>query len=258
MELSYIQSAPGCRVAFVQGSMPWDDVQGSSFTWDVDDDGWGNSADIVVDFYEDSVCVSVSNVVNTSGDSPFWGLDEGECWLLRSDTAWDAMQEPEQTYSDTYQYENQVTYDTSKASGILASLGMTEAEFRASCQPLSDHGNDEEMITAKDLREYPAKYIGQCFYFSGDWFDLETPGSYSPSGFDVAFKGISNDGYTTYRNFPDYDFIEYIHIFDCRDDIYSPTISEGDRIYPYVIYIGVQTISGTDYVCFQLISVDKD
>lgn len=81
--------------------------------------------------------------------------------------------------------------------------------------------------------------------------------SLSLTTLEVSAKGLSDDGYTTYTYCPDYDFQHYIRIFDCRDDIYSPTISIDDDINPYMIFHSLQTINGIDYLCFKLISVEK-
>ena len=70
-------------------------------------------------------------------------------------------------------------------------------------------------------------------------------------------KGLSSDGYTIYYYYPMFNFENYIILFDMRDDINSPTIKQGDSIYAYMIFEGVQTLDGIDYACFDLISVDK-
>lgn len=142
------------------------------------------------------------------------------------------------------------TVDTSKASGILASLDMTEDEFRNSCQPLKRDIASSSTIIVSDLRDYPSKYIGQHFTFTsttGKNFSIE-----------ITSKSISNDGYTTYYSYPNEDWQGYLLFFDMRDDIYYPTVSKGDRIHVYVIFNGVQTINGIDYITFKLISLDKE
>lgn len=161
-----------------------------------------------------------------------------------------------ESYNQEYLYQEPVS-NTYTASTILANLGMTEQEFRDSCQPLALSGVYKEMLTATALKEYPSMYVGQHFFFSTDWHDSDIPGYHTPASMVVDWKSMSNDGYTTYHNFPTNHSFEYILLFDCRDDIYSPTISEGEGIYAYMIFLGVQTINGTDHVCFQLISADK-
>lgn len=72
---------------------------------------------------------------------------------------------------------------------------------------------------------------------------------------DVDIKGETTDGYVYYEN----QFLgENLILYDLRDDVYSPTISEEDDIIPYMIFVGIQTANGTDYLCFDMISVDKD
>lgn len=44
-----------------------------------------------------------------------------------------------------------------------------------------------------------------------------------------------------------------------RDDVYSPTISVGDFIQPYLIFDGVRTTSdGVDYLVFNMLAVKKE
>ena len=144
---------------------------------------------------------------------------------------------------------NHVSVDTSTASGILASMGMTEEQFRAYCQPLKRDIASSTSTIICDLRDYPANYVGECYRF------VTTSGN--QLGIEISTKGQSSDGYITYISIPNEDWQGYILLFDMRDDTYSPTISIGDEIYPYMIFTGVQTINGIDFVCFWLISVDK-
>lgn len=266
--MQYIQSAPSSRVAEVYATLPLEECYGNTFWIDVGDDGWGNTATIEATLYEDCITVNVSNVTTKEGYSPMWGLYDGFFTLYRNDLAYEALFYTPEMYAemsgnnarpDTYESEEpQVTYDTSTASGILESLGMTEDEFRANCSPLSHRSSSSKMVTTRDLREYPSAYIGQLFFLSSDYFFNKETGYFDPYNIEVSYKGTSSDGYTTYTVVPtDSRFEEHLLFFDMRDDIYAPTVSQGDYIYPYMIYIGVQTLSGTDYVCFQLISLDK-
>ena len=141
------------------------------------------------------------------------------------------------------------TQNATTSSDILSDLKLTEEEFRAWCQPLKIHNVVDDSIYATTLKNYPNQYLGQCFTFYSRFDD--------PQSLQVDFKGESSDGYVTYCKTPDYYWEEYLLFFDMRDDVYNPTISVGDEIYAYVIFSGVQTIDGIDYVTVQLISVDK-
>lgn len=152
--------------------------------------------------------------------------------------------------SQTQPQQQTPTSSPTTASGILANLGMTEAEFRASCQPLKMDLSSNTNIVTSDLREYPNQYIGYHFKFVTTLNNVMS--------IDINRKGVSDDGYTTYYRFPNQDWQGYLLFFDMRDNIYSPTISVGDDIIPYVIFNGVQTINGIDYITFLLISVDKN
>ncbi len=260
-DLSHVQGAPGCRVVSLQASLPLENVQVSSFTWTINDDGWGNTAEIFLDFYDGTISLDIYNVMPMS-DLPYaWGLSNASYLLMRDDDVYEAMEgtcedvieEGFNARPDDFQIEEQ--HDMSKASGILASLGMSEEEFRANCTPLSPYKwIDNEILVLTSLREYPAQYIGQSFYTTSKYNVDLTTGERIPLYLEVWSKGTSSDGYTFYEIHTE---DEYLLLFDLRDDIYAPTISKGDNIYPYMIFNEMQTISGIDYLCFSLISVDK-
>lgn len=257
--LCLVQAAPASRSSEVYCDFLLKEMRENSYSGEFED-SWGNSGELVLTFNEDTIeCVIKDNMKHDS--SAMWGMYPGTYTLFRNDDIYELLDYDIDEYYEMFPDEapegyGKPTHDTSKASGILASLGMTEEQFRASCKPLSINGHDKEITTAKELREYPGNYMGQHFYISGDF--LGTPDTtYSPHWVTVNSKGMSADGYPTYIDYPNFDFYEPILIFDMRDDIYAPTISEDDGIYPYLIFNGVQTINGTDYVCFLLISADK-
>ena len=128
---------------------------------------------------------------------------------------------------------------------------MTEEEFRAQCQPISfERYEPPYFLSVPDIVDYPTDYTGNLYYFACGWSK-----NGKPQPFKVYQKGTSMDGYTTYLNAYGNT---YVLLFDMRDDVYSPTISQGNNIdEAYVIFIGVQTIDGIDYACFQLISLTK-
>ena len=246
------QAAPASRVAEIQKEINLADIVDSSVEIPYDNDSWGNSGKLKITFAENAITCEFSDIV--TDDLAQWGFYEAMYSLIKNDNAHELLTYTQEEYDAKYgepEEPQQPTYDTSKASGILAQLGMTEEAFRASCQLLNNASSDDVRVT-QELLDYPSQYIGQHFTFGH--YSNEKP---SLDYMEVSSKGTSTDGYTTYTYYPGYSFEDYIKIFDMRDDIYAPTISDGDDIYPYMIFIGVQTINGTDYLCFQLISVDK-
>lgn len=230
----------GTRVASIEQSILVSSIENNSVTVAFTD-SWGSSGMSVLTFGEDSITYELKNVVYGGG---LWSVSEGVYNFKRDDS-------PEEEWQPANPYESTPTYDMSKASGILASKGMTEEEFRASCQPLTEY--DHGCTWLGQLHDYPSQYIGQHYVIC---FQNSTTKMYDVTNRRVISKGVSNDGYTTYKLNSVNNKMK-IHIFDLRDDVYSPTISQDDFITPYMIFNGVQTINGIDYICFSMISVDK-
>jgi hypothetical protein len=251
-----ITAAPISMEAEVDVSFPVADIKDNAISVDFENDGWGNGGTLGITFLDDEILCDVSNVY-FAGDEGYsvWEVTTQSTSLTEMENAHELMYYTMDDYYEMFPEENpdnqQDEPNTSTASGILAALGMTEEEFRANCQPLeSTYTVKQSKLTLRQLREYPADYIGQWFYTSSG------SDNYQPSRIGVSSKGTSSDGYVTYiceRS----SISEYILLFDCRDDVYSPTISQNDSICPYMIFTGIQTLNGRDYICFNLISVDK-
>ena len=268
VEVVYVQGAPNSREAYCSQYVERSAFENGSVSFDFDDDGWENSGTVTLTYQENTETLKCefSNVVCHGG--PVWGFWDSVHELVRDEEAYTKLYYNEEDYYEEFPEENPDNWteaipvnDTSKASGILAELGLNEIEFRSLCQPLANSSNSE-IISATELRDYPSNYLGQFYYYSseyGNGFGGNESGNdyYEPFPFVVGGKGVSLDGFTIYYGYSEYDWIPDMVLFDLRDDIYSPTISVGDDIYPYMIFSGVQTIDGTDYVCFNLISVDK-
>jgi len=143
-------------------------------------------------------------------------------------------------------------YDMTKASGILASLGVTEEEFKANCQRLLSKGvqlsaTDGTEVWYGDIVEYPGKYVDK-------WFVIDNISQYSYD-FECTYKGITTDGYPYYEDVDYYDYNALI--YDFRDDPYSPNIVSGDDFTPYVIFKELRTINGEEWLVFWMITMDK-
>lgn len=234
----YYQNAGDYNVAEVFSTFDSAEFTSNAFTFDFFDDGWGHSGKITLTFNKDSIDVSISNLQGGFGGK--WGLAEDRVTLYKNP---DVTNDPISGGSEEF-------YDTSKASGILASIGMTEQEFKDSCQRLFSESvqigsPDGTELYYVDLVEYPNTYIGQHFV-------IDNLAGYD---FSCVYKGISDDGYPYYE-----DTTTSVNavIYDFRDDVYSPNITKGNKITPYVTFQGVRTINGNEWLVFWMISCDKD
>ena len=67
-----------------------------------------------------------------------------------------------------------------------------------------------------------------------------------PLSLRVEEKGLTSDGYNYYSIILDdsgntwKDEKKRFVVIDMRDDVYSPNITEGDYITPYMIFVGLQ------------------
>lgn len=203
-------------------------------------DDWNNSGTISLMFD----CLEVQcSIANLTYNSSSWGVSEGSFVF---DGQFSSLE-------DLYSYHNtgpadgtQDEYDLSCTSGVLAYLGETEQEFRENCFSLKCTSlASVEGTTPEELREYPNNYMGYCFFTNTG----------AHNSVKVEEKDIANDDSPCYL--ADLCYEDYAIIIDIRDDVYSPTISVGDYISCYMIFQGIQTIDGTDFLVFHLVSMDK-
>ncbi len=263
LQVAYMEltAAPISDQAEIDVSIPISNIQGNSVEASFENDGWDNTGTIHITFDDDQILCKISDVhyVGENWDA-LWGATETTSVLVRMDNAHDLIEYDLDDYYEMFPEENPDNWndgsstaepthsgDLSKASGILASLGMTENEFKSSCTPLQKAVKaggaliylwDSELLNP--IRDYPGQYMGNFYNFS--YFEVEE-------------KGSTTDGYLYYLQSTGDGPIQ---IFDFRDDTYSPTISEGDIISAYVIFGGSQLNGlGQDVLCFNLISCDK-
>ena len=243
--LSLVQAAPASRSSEVYCNFLLKEMTGNSYSAEFED-SWGNSGELMLTFNEDTIeCVIKDNMKPDS--SAMWGMYPGTYTLFRNEYIYELLDYDMDEYYEMFPDEApegywEPVYDTSKASGILASLGVTEDEFRANCTPLQREDispgatlfrYDSDLID--NMMEYPTEYEGRWYQFLK---------------FRVEEKIMEADG-------PCYVRGSHI-ICDLRDDVYAPTISENDDITAYVIFAGVQTDDyGKDYLVFALLSCDK-
>lgn len=292
-DLTNYGPAPFSRTAFASADVLPSEITENSITFHFDEDGWGNSGTVVLTFLENQVCVAVQNL--TADPNAMWGFYEGEYYLSPNSTAYDTLYYEMDDYYAMFpefapQPEPTPTYDTSKASGILASKGMTEQEFKDSCIPLNTGSIDKKTtayyIDCEELLRYPNNYVGQhfvictnlhdylpCKYCSGiqesciisgsdgaqnkyddngqHWVYQSDLNTLIPKSFSFYNEGLSSDGYPLYSL---YVRNPYCYIFDMRDDIYSPNVATDARVTPYLIFLGL-TNDRTD-LRFAMISCD--
>ncbi len=159
------QGAPQSRVAKFTQSVKVAEIENNSIIVNYQDDGFGNSGTAEITFTRDYILVDFTKV-GTENSMAQWGFYESTYKLQKNDNAYKLLvydaedykeKYPDDDFEDDTMYydppQQQVTqqqpmftfpvdntqssiYDTSKASGILASMGMTEEEFKQSCTPL--------------------------------------------------------------------------------------------------------------------------
>ena len=248
----YADEGSGTTSGGVSKEITSKDIRKNVVTIEGVEDDWGNVVDMKITFNEDAVVCEVTEIEEGDAIPVFY---KGTYTLVRNEEALQILSETpwEETMgvkADDYAEEPvQPTYDTSKASGILASLGMTENEFRVSCKRLfsakSQIGTPKgDEVWYSDLVKYPNNYLNNHFVID----------NLSGYDFQCDYKGISDDGYTHYEDVDSYNYDAII--YDFRDDVYSPNFTSGSYFRPYVIFKGLHTINGDDWLVFWMISVD--
>lgn len=296
-ELSFIQAAPASRVAVAYAEVPLSEITGNEITFVFENDGWGHSGNVKLVFLENSVEFAVSNVAYTDPSCPeMWGFCDVTGCLINNPYVYDDLTYTQEEYDMLFGDDttSEPTYDTSKASGILASLGMTEQEFKDSCIPLIDTDSyTNRGVTATnyaaidDLMHYPTNYTGQSFvlsdvlwakgicpYCNGSGDCQFTGSSYTtyvfengqhmawqyfndiltPIMYRYSNRYTTDDGYQAYTVKVSEYPEIYCYVFDYRDDIYNPNITSDAKFAPYMIFLGVA--DNNKGLCFAMITCD--
>lgn len=248
--------APYSLVTDIYSEISLHELLSNSLRISVSDDGWGNAGTIELLFAEDSIYCQISDVKSIDGFETMFGLQNCCFTFFRNDLAYTALYYTEEMYYSAFP-ENvpsepivpQPVVDTSKASGLLASMGLTEEAFRAGCQKLfSDNFQigkpDGTEARYTELVSYPGNYIDKHFVID----------NISSEDFTISYKGMSSDGYPYYEDLGGYE--NSAVIYDFRDDPYSPNFVTGDVMRPYVIFKGIRTVNGNDWLVFWMLSVD--
>lgn len=245
IKLQMTGSAPTSRVAEIYKTISTDEIVNDAVRFEFEDDGWGNKGTIELKFNHSNVHYEISNVEYVGDEGlAIWGISEAANNLELNPSAYElleyTMDDYDEKYSDMPSDPSPDTvpnYDTSNntsnASGILASLGTSEAAFKANCTPL------EDMPFIDDMMLYPSNYMNSWFYSYETFY----------------IKDVSADGYQLYATKS--SLKNPILVYDLRDDVYSPTITTGTQYNLYMIFRGIQTDTfGDDYLTFHLISAE--
>lgn len=240
----HIASAPTSQLAEVSVSVPLSSISNGTVSTTFDNDNWGHSGTIALTFTQSGIVCDIKDV---EGGEPYltWGVSEATYLLIRDSGAHEKMIYDMDVYYEMFPEDSPQQTPTSNsttASGILADLGMRSIEdFKFDCTPLN-------IMDLRTIREHPGDYTNRHFTMS---YLVQ-----------VTDKGTTADGYTAYEIVQENsalleNYIPPMLLFDYRDDVYSPTISVGDYITPYMIFTGMQTIDGIDILGFALVTADK-
>ncbi len=293
---SLTQSAPSSRVAEFTENIELSHIQNGTTHLSFTDDGWGNAGAVELTFNKEYILADFKDII--ADDLAQWGFYENTYKLVRNDNAYTLLEYTEEDYEAKYPDTTESiistapTYDLSKASGILASLGMTEEEFRNSCQALNpskyyirlNKKTTVPFVDIVDLQRNPNAYIGQHFVFARNPFE-QLPCKYChgedlskvPKNSCSHGGKLHNDGLYYYGQFninklePEElsgknrftnaygDSVitgaddDIFLVYDLRDDIYSPTITSDSTIIAYMIFDG---ITSSNMLQFSMISCD--
>lgn len=137
--------------------------------------------------------------------------------------------------SNPPQAPNQTQQEKAPTSNeILNELGVSAEEFKQGCHDLSSDG-----LVLDDMMMNPNSYVNRGYY------DYIT----------ISEKGMSADGYPCYVI--NEGWTVWGRIYDLREDVYAPTISQGNTYNLTMQFKGIQTDDyGNDYLVFWLISVE--
>lgn len=153
------------------------EVDGSTVTIKKAMDIYENLVDMTINFDNDTITCKITNIED-GGNSSF--LKEGTYKLVKNEDAYTVLSEV--PWSDSMGvkadgFTEAPAYDTSKASGILAQAGLTEAEFKAMSMPvMSQYYHSNEIAYARG-RQYYAEHPDEntmLDYYTKNWNDYKT------------------------------------------------------------------------------------
>ncbi len=302
---SLTQAAPDSRVAYAIAEMEISKINSNEILLSFADDDWGHSGNIKLIFSDDNIFFKIDDIQKNDPDSfDVWGFSENSGSLVANPEAKASLEYTQEDYDAIYGANStpiysEPSYDPNKASGILASMGMTEEEFRASCMPLNPtvypgtiikKGTTVQYVELYELERNPNAYIGQHFVFATNPFEnlpcrfchgedlTETPKDpCSHKDISDEYRATLHDDGLYYRyqynlnKLVPYELLgkdrftniygdsvisgrsnsNYL-VFDLRDDIYSPNITDDSTVIAYMIFNGISD----NMLIFSMISCD--
>lgn len=183
--LSYTQGAPASRIAEVKIAKPLSEIKNDILVGTFEDDGWGNKGTVEFKFIEaDAIQCKLSGIV--SGSAAMWGFYEDQFTLYRNSNAHSSMSYTMEDYYAIHPEERPTTaptYDTSKASGILAQAGLTEQDFRNICTYINSKYYDNNEYVYAAGRQYYTEHPEENTLldnYTEDWVSYQSLGTNSP------------------------------------------------------------------------------
>ena len=168
LDYKYYSPAPESYIASFSKTIPIVDIVDNRITISYEDDGWSHSGKVMIEFSEDAIKCLFYGIDFEGADWGVWGFDSGEFVLNRNDQIYENMQYTQEDYDSLYNSDDyddsepdlnpEPTYDTSKASGILAQAGLTEQEFRNICTYIGSKYNDNNAYVYAVGQEYYAQH----------------------------------------------------------------------------------------------------
>ena len=180
-------SAPFSRIAEVNEVFAISAIENSKISAKFEDDNWGNSGTLTLEFLDEKILCTLSNITYTEEDGyAMWGLYDCEIELVRNENAHNDLSYTMDDYYELYPEEKpteQPVYDTSKASGILAQAGLTEHTFRDICTYInSKYYTNNEYVYAAGRQYYNDHPDENTLLdnYTEDWVSYQSLGSESP------------------------------------------------------------------------------
>lgn len=185
IKLSYTQSAPSSRIAEIEFKTALSEIKNNVLVYAFEDDGWGNKGTVEFSFSQaDAIQCKLSGIIpNTSA---MWGFYEDNFTLYRNSNAHSSMSYTMEDYYAIHPEEQPSTtptYDTSKASGILAQAGLTEQEFRNKCTYVNSKYFDNNEYVYAAGRQYYTEHPEENTLldnYTEDWVSYQSLGTKSP------------------------------------------------------------------------------
>lgn len=212
IDCSLTSSGPSSRIAEFEKTFKLSKIVNNTVKISYEEDGWGNSGVLELTFSKDYILAEFKEIV--ADEMANWGFNENTYKLIKNEKAQETLSEGSNEY---YEEQSDIiesstpSYDLSKASGILAQKGMTEEEFRDSCQALNHskyHYHLSEKTTVPfveivDLQRNPNAYIGQHFVFSENPYREVICPQCDGTGY---YNQYSNSSYKSYCSDSDFRY----------------------------------------------------